>query len=185
MHIRRGARKPPQPKVRVNEDIRSRQVRLVGVDGKNVGVVSLKEALTAAGKENLDLVEITARANPPVVRIADYGKYQYEQNKLKKKWSEQDRERGKKRGEETKHTQIKPGTSGDTLELRIRKIRDWLDNGCNVQVDLYLFGRYKGMDESFLKEKLDSFIKMIPGDVKRVNDIQKSAKGFSITLRSS
>ncbi|MDE0243122.1 MAG: translation initiation factor IF-3 [Candidatus Kaiserbacteria bacterium] len=169
----------------MNEDIRSREVRLIDAEGKNVGVVPLKEALVAAAKEHLDLVEITGRSSPPVVRIADYGKYQYEQNKLKKKWSEQDRERGKKRVEETKHTQIKPGTSGDTLELRIRKIRDWLDNGSNVQVDLYLFGRYKGMDETFLKEKLNTFVEQIPGDVKRVNDIQKSAKGFSVTLRAS
>ena len=167
----------------MNEEIRARQVRLVDVDGKNVGVVSLKEAIAAATKKDLDLVEVTAKANPPVVRIADYGKHQYEQNKLKKKWSEQDRERGKRRGEEVKRTQIKPGTSGDTLELRTKKIREWLDSGCSVQVDLYLFGRYRGMDEAFLKEKLDAFIKQIPGDIKRMNDIQKSAKGFSVTLR--
>lgn len=169
----------------MNEDIRVREVRLIDASGKNVGVVPLKEALASASKENLDLVEITERANPPVVRIADYGKHQYEQNKLKKKWSDQDRERGKKRVEETKHTQIKPGTSGDTLDLRIRKIRGWLDDGSNVQVDLYLFGRYKGMDETFLKEKLNTFVESIPGEVKRVNDIQKSAKGFSVLLKAT
>lgn len=183
MGIRRGARKPPQPKVRVNEDIHARQVRLVDVNGKSVGVVSLKEALAAAAAEGLDLVEITAKSDPPVARIADYGKHQYEQNKLKKKWSEQDRERGKKRKEETKHIQIKPGTSGDTLELRVKKIRQWLDEGCSVQVNLYLFGRYKGMDETFLKGKLNTFIEQIPGSVKRITDIQKSAKGYSATLR--
>ena len=182
-HIRRGPRKLAQPKARINEAIRSREVRLIDASGKNVGVVPLRKAIGQAAEANLDLVEVTAKARPPVARIADYGKYQYEQNKLKKKWAEEDKEKGKKKREETKQTQIKPGTSGDTLTLRIKKIREWLDNGSQVQVDLFLFGRYKGMDEKFLKEKLNSFIATIPGKVNMVGEIRKSPKGFSVTLQ--
>ena len=139
--------------------------------------------MAQARKANLDLVEVTAKSNPPVVRIADYGKYQYEQNKLKKKWADQDKEKGKKQ-EGTKHTQIKPGTSGDILEMRAKKIREWLDNGSRVQVDLFLFGRYKSMDVDFLKKKLSSFIKTIPGEINVIGEIRKSPKGFSTTLQS-
>ena len=140
--------------------------------------------MAQARKANLDLVEVTAKSKPPVVRVTDYGKYQYEQNKLKKKWADQDKEKGKKQ-EGTKHTQIKPGTSGDILEMRAKKIREWLDNGSRVQVDLFLFGRYKSMDKNFLKEKLASFIKTIPGEVRIANEIRKSPKGFSIILQQN
>ena len=157
VYIRRGAKKIARPKVRINEAIRASDVRLIDADGSNIGVVSLKDALARAHQSNLDLVEVTAKSKPPTVRIADYGKYQYEQNKLKKKWAEQDKEKGKKKQEETKQTQIKPGTSGDILEHRAKKVREWLDNGNRVQVDLFLFGRYKSMDKDFLKEKLFFF----------------------------
>ena len=182
-YIRRGPKKLARPKVRINEAIRASQVRLIAADGKNVGIVSLKNALAEARKASLDLVEVTAKSKPPVVRIADYGKYQYEQNKLKKRWAEEDREKGKKMQEETKQTQIKPGTSGDIFEHRAKKIREWLDNGNRVQVDLFLFGRYKSMDKDFLKEKLSSFIKTIPGNFRLADDIRKSPKGFSVILQ--
>ena len=83
-------------------------MRLVDADGKSVGVVSIKSAFNQARQVNLDLVEVTAKSRPPVVRIADCGKYQYEQNKMKKKWADQNKEKGKKQ-EGTKHTQIKRG----------------------------------------------------------------------------
>ena len=184
LHIRRGPRKLAQPKVRINEAIRAHKVRLIDATGGNAGVVSIKDAIAQAREAGLDLVEVTAKSKPPVVRITDYGKYQYEQNKLKKKWADQDKEKGKKQ-EGTKHTQIKPGTSGDILEMRAKKIREWLDSGNRVQVDLFLFGRYKSMDANFLKEKLSSFIKTIPGEVRAVDEIRKSPKGFSITLQSN
>lgn len=184
LHIRRGPKKLAQPKVRINEAIRASKVRLIDATGGNAGVVSIKDAIAQARKANLDLVEVTAKSNPPVVRIADYGKYQYEQNKLKKKWADQDKEKGKKQ-ENTKHTQIKPGTSGDILEMRAKKIREWLDSGNRVQVDLFLFGRYKSMDVKFLKEKLASFIKTIPGEIRTADPIRKSPKGFSTILQAS
>ena len=120
-HIRRGAKKIARQGARINESIRASSVRLIDAEGKNVGVVSLKSALSRASRLNLDLVEVATRSTPPVVRIADYGKYQYEQNKLKKKWADEDKEKGKKRSEGTKRTQIKPGTSGDILEMRAKK----------------------------------------------------------------
>ena len=158
-------------------------MRLIGADGTNIGIVPIREALERAAQADLDLIEITAKAKPPVVCIADQGKYQYEQNKLKKKWADQDREKGKKKREETKHTQIKPGTGEDTLTLRAKKIREWLDNGSRVHVDLFLFGRYRYMEDGFLKERLTSFIQKIPGEVHIAEDIRKSPKGFTIILQ--
>ena len=183
LYIRRGPKKLAQPKVRINEAIRASEVRLIDADGKNVGVVPIKKALHQARRASLDLVEVTAKSKPPVVRIADHGKYQYEQNKLKKKWAEQDKEKGKKGQGELKQTQIKPGTSGDILEMRIKKVCEWLTDGNRVQVDLFLFGRYKSMDENFLKNRLSSFIETIPKNIYTAEDIRKSPKGYSITLQ--
>ena len=70
--------------VRKNERIRAREVRLIGSDGKQIGVVSRDDALDAAKKMGLDLVEISANARPPVCRILDFGKYMYEQSKKQK-----------------------------------------------------------------------------------------------------
>ena len=159
-------------------------MRVIDADGNNIGVLPIKEALNRAAQTHLDLVEVTAKSKPPVTRITDYGKYQYDQNKMKKKWNEEDKEKGKKKAGETKHTQIKPGTSGDILLHRAKKIREWLDKGSKVQVDLFLFGRYRSMDEKFLKEKLVSFIKSIPGEVFTLEEIRKSPKGFSTVLQS-
>ncbi|HEC50006.1 MAG TPA: translation initiation factor IF-3, partial [Candidatus Desulfofervidus auxilii] len=68
-------------KVRVNRQIKVRQMRLIDVDGKQIGIVSLEEALQRAEEEGLDLVEVAPNANPPVCRIMDYGKYKYQQKK--------------------------------------------------------------------------------------------------------
>ena len=157
-------------------------MRLIDADGKNIGVVPIADALRRAKQANLDLIEVTAKSKPPVTRIADQGKYHYEQNKLKKKWAEQDKEKGKKKQEVIKHIQIKPGTDEGIMSVRGKKIREWLDNGSRVQVDLFLFGRYRSMDEQFLKERLEYFIRTIPGEVHVTEDIRKSPKGYAVTL---
>ena len=75
---------------RVNDRIRAREVRLVGSDGEQIGIKPLPEALAAARQQGLDLVEVADKANPPVCRIMDYGKYKYEQEKKKKEQKQED-----------------------------------------------------------------------------------------------
>lgn len=181
--IRRGPKKLAQPKARINEAIRVSEVRLIDAEGKNLGVMSIGEALKKASLSNLDLVEVTPNSKPPIAHITDFGKYQYEQNKLKKQWAQKDKEMGKKKQEDIKQVQIKPGTSGGILQHRATKIREWLNNGSRVQIDLFLFGRYKSMDEKFLKDRLDKFLHIISGDIYMTDDIKKSPKGFSVVLQ--
>src|SRR4026207_2097384 len=80
---------PKVPEVRVNERIRVPQVRVIGDDGQQIGVLTVREALELARSKNLDLVEVSPTARPPVCRVMDYGKFKYEQNlrarKAKKK----------------------------------------------------------------------------------------------------
>ena len=183
IHIRKGPKKLARPKVRINNAIVAPKVRLIDADGKNVGVVSIKEALQQAQRAELDLIEVTAKAAPPVVCIADQGKYQYEQNKKMKQWAQKDKEKGKGQQDETKHIQIKPGTSGDIITMRAKKVREWLDAGKKVSVTLFLFGRYKYMEQKFLEDKLRAFIEIIPGEVQISEEIRKSGKGYTALLQ--
>jgi len=163
-------------KVRINKEIRSPELRVIGADGSNVGVISLEVALEKAKELNLDLIEVSPAATPPVAKIMDYGKFQYEQQK-------KDREiRAKSHVTETKAVQIEVGTGENDLMRKARQSAGWLKEGHRVQIELFLKGRYKYMDPGFLKERLQRFVLLVPEDYKIAQDVQKGPKGFTIIL---
>ena len=82
-------------------------------------------------------------------------------------------------------TQIKPNTSKDILDMRAKKSRQWLDEGYRVQINLFLRGREKGMDEGVLKSKLSQFTELIPEPYAIIENIRKSPKGYSILIQPS
>lgn len=165
-----------EDKVRINRDIRAKELRVIGADGANLGVISLEEALKEADIASLDLIEISPKANPPVAKISDYGKFLYD---LKKKQKEI---KAKSHVTETKSVQVKIGTGQNDLNLKAKRAAEWLSEGHRVKVDLFLWGRYKYMEFSFLKERLERFLKIIPADFKIADEIKKSPKGLSTTL---
>ncbi len=162
--------------VRINQSIRAKELRVIGSHGENFGVISLEEALKHAVEASLDLIEISPNAQPPVAKIMDYGKYQYE---LKKKAKEV---KAKSHVTETKGMQVKIGTGEHDLNLKAKRVAEWLTEGHRVKVDLFLWGRYKYMEEAFLKERLERFLKIIPTEYKIADEIKRSPKGFSTTL---
>ncbi len=149
---------------------------MIGADGANLGVISLSEATKAAQDAGLDLIEISPQAKPPVAKIMDYGKYQYE---LKKKLKEA---KAKSHVTETKVVQVKIGTGDHDLNLKSKRVEGWLGEGHRVKVDLFLWGRYKYMEFSFLKERLERFLNLIPVEYKISEEIKKSPKGLSVTI---
>lgn len=165
-----------EERVRINQAIKAKELRVIGADGENLGVISLKDALTHAEAHNLDLIEISPGAVPPVAKVMDYGKYQYE---LKKKAKEV---KAKSHVTETKAVQVKIGTGDHDLNLKAKRAAEWLTEGHRVKIDLFLWGRYKYMEESFLKERLNRFLKIIPAEYKLAEEIKKSPKGYSTTL---
>jgi translation initiation factor IF-3 len=165
-----------EERVRINQAIKAKELRVIGAEGENLGVISLKDALLAAEAANLDLIEISPSAVPPVAKVMDYGKYQYE---LKKKAKEV---KAKSHVTETKAVQVKIGTGEHDLNLKAKRAAEWLAEGHRVKIDLFLWGRYKYMEESFLKERLERFLKIIPSDYKVAEEIKKSPKGYSTTL---
>lgn len=163
-------------RTRINDAIRAKELRVIGADGANLGVISTAQALKEADAANLDLIEISPNAKPPVAKIMDYGQYRYEQ---KRKASEV---KSKSHTTETKSVQVKIGTGEHDQALKAKRAAQWLDDGHRVKVDLFLWGRYKYMDESFLKERLERFLKIIPADYKLADEIKRSPKGFTCTI---
>ncbi|HEX8993710.1 MAG TPA: translation initiation factor IF-3 [Candidatus Paceibacterota bacterium] len=164
--------------VRINHQIRAKEVRVVGKDGENLGVLPLSEAIQRAQDVELDLIEISPNANPPVAKIMDYGKFQYEQQKKRREM------KAKSHSTETKGIQVKIGTGDNDLSIKANKAAGWLKEGHRVKVDLFLWGRYKYMEFGFLKERLERFLKLIPADYKMAEPIAKSPKGLSTVLEA-
>lgn len=149
---------------------------MVGADGENLGVLSIADALKAADAANLDLIEISPKAKPPVAKIMDFGKFRYDTGRKAREV------KAKSHVTETKSIQVKIGTGEHDQQLKAKRVAEWLNEGHRVKVDLFLWGRYKYMEPTFLKERLDRFLKIIPLEYKVADDIKKSPKGFTTTL---
>lgn len=160
-------------RLRINNEILAHELRVVGADGQNLGVLSLRDALAAAKAAGLDLIEISPQAVPPVAKIVDYGKFEYERSKKEKIV------RAKAKVSETKEIQIRVGTGEHDKALKAKKVAEWLAEGHRVRIELFLKGRYKGMDEAFLKERLEKFIAAIPYAFKIAEPVTRSPKGFA------
>jgi len=163
-------------KTRINHAIKATELRVVGPEGENLGVLSAAEALKAAEKHNLDLIEISPKAKPPVAKIMDFGKYRYETGRKAREV------KAKSHVTETKSVQVKIGTGEHDQQLKAKRTAEWLEEGHRVKIDLFLWGRYKYMEPTFLKERLTRFMKIIPTEYKIADEMKKSPKGFTITI---
>jgi translation initiation factor IF-3 len=160
-------------RLRINNEIRAQELRVIGADGGNLGVLPLADALAAAKTAGSDLIEISPSAIPPVAKIMDYGKFEYERSKKEKV------AKAKVKVSETKDVQIKVGTGENDMLLKAKKAAEWLAEGHRVRAELFLKGRYKGMEEEFLKNRLEKFLLCIPYAYKVAEPIARSPKGFA------
>ncbi|KXJ99494.1 MAG: Translation initiation factor IF-3 [Parcubacteria bacterium OLB19] len=167
---------PKQIKTRINHAIKADQLRVIGPESENLGLLSVSEALKIAESHGLDLIEISPNANPPVAKIMDFGKYRYQTSRKAREV------KAKSHVTETKSVQVKIGTGEHDQQLKAKRTAEWLEEGHRVKIDLFLWGRYKFMEEAFLKERLDRFLKIIPTEYKVADEIKRSPKGFTITL---
>jgi len=165
-------------RVRINNFIKAPELRVITDDGENLGVISLAEALTQAKARNLDLIEISPNAVPPVAKIMDYGKFQYDEKKKQKV------AKSRTQTSELKNIQVKIGTGEHDLELKAKKASEWLKNGDRVKIDLYLIGRSKFMDINFLKERMDRIMKLITTEYTVVVPPTKGLKGLAVIIEA-
>ncbi len=143
------------------------QVRLIGSDGQQLGVFSLRQALEKAQEQNLDLVLITAKADPPVCRIMEAGKFLYQKKKEQKK----------SESVESKKLKIKFNTSQHDMETRLKQAKKFLEKGDRLQIVMQLRGRENAL-RSQAEEKMKYFLQMIEAEhpVKVENRTAKKSK---------
>ena len=129
-----------------------------------------------ASEFGLDLIEISPTANPPVAKIMDFGKYQYDEKKKDKD------AKSKAHTVEVKTIQIKIGTGEHDLGLKAKKVSEWLKEGNRVKIELFLMGRAKYLDKKFLEERLERVLKFVTEEYKITEPPQKGLKGLSVMI---
>ena len=131
MGLRRPGGDSVTKDIRVNEQIRVREVRLIDADGGQLGIVSISEALRIADDRELDLVEVAPNVTPPVCKILDFGKYRYQ---LSKKQTQ-------KKNMDVKEVKIRPQITNHDLGLKVKNIRRFLDEGNKAKITMFFKGR--------------------------------------------
>lgn len=174
--MRNNYQKQNRNRTRINKSIRARELRVIGAEGENVGVVTLEEAFKLAEDAGLDLIEISPNARPPVAKIADYGKFLYDQKKKQKA------AKVNAHNVEVKTIQVKVGTDENDLNIKAKKASEWLSEGHRIKVELFLPGRLKYMDRNFLTSRLDRFLKLLTFDYKIATPAKKSPKGLTMII---
>lgn len=161
---------------RINRQIRAKELRVIGDEGANFGLLTIQEALAKAKELGLDLIEISPNATPPVAKIMDYGKYQYSENKKKRA------SKAKAKNVEVKSVQIKVGTGENDLNLKASKASKWLKEGHRIKVELFLPGRTKYMEKGFLETRLERILKLITEDFTFAQEVKKVPKGINVII---
>ena len=157
----------------INEQIRDKEVRVIGEDGEQLGIMSAKEAFKLAQDADLDLVKIAPTAKPPVCKIVDYGKYRYEMARREKEAKK------KQKVVEVKEVRLSPNIDTNDLNTKVNSARKFVEKGNKVKVTL----RFRGREMAHMqtsKHILDDFAEML----KDVASVEKPAKleGRSISM---
>jgi translation initiation factor IF-3 len=158
----RGSYKKAYPKkLRINYRIRMPQLRLIGEDGKQLGIVSRNEALKMAREAGLDLVEVSPHTRPPVCKIMDYGKHMYEERKKEKK----------RKHSIVKLKELKLGLKIDEHDynVKLRKAKEFLSNGNKVKVRLKFRGR-----EVIYADRGKDVLMRFARDLEEISNIEQS-----------
>ncbi|OWU84773.1 translation initiation factor IF-3 [Oceanicola sp. 22II-s10i] len=150
---------------RVNDKIRANEIRLIGAEGENIGVVTPARAMALAEEAGLDLVEISPNATPPVCKIMDFGKFKYEQQKRESE------ARKKQKIIEVKEVKFRPNTDVHDYEVKMRNVMRFLEGGDKVKVTLRFRGRE--MAHQNLGREL---LERVAEDVKEIGKVENMPK---------
>jgi translation initiation factor IF-3 len=132
---KRGSLAIGSSEYRINNQIRAREVRLITDTNENLGVIPFSEAMRMAEERSMDLVEVSSNSDPPVCRIMDFGKFQYEKQRRERKARKQ------QKIIEVKEIQLRPKTDDHHLGFKIRDARKWIEDGMKVRVRIRFRGR--------------------------------------------
>ncbi|MBQ4567774.1 MAG: translation initiation factor IF-3 [Desulfovibrio sp.] len=168
----RPRRDMPQDTVRRNEMIRARELRVIGADGEQLGILQRNEALALAREAGLDLVEVAATSEPPVCRIMDYGKFKYEQQKKKQE--------AKKRQTvvQIKEIKVRPKTDDHDYDTKLRHIRRFLEDGDRCKITVFFRGR-----EIVHKDRGLAILERVVQDLAEVAKVEQEPRAEGRTLQ--
>jgi len=164
-------------KIRINEAIRAPELRVIGSSGEQLGVLPRNEALRLAEEAGVDLVEISPAANPPVAKIIDWGKYQYQ------KMKELQKNRVKSKQAELKQMRFGLKIGSGDLEIKLRKIRSFLAEGHKVRIQIFYRGREMAHKELGY-DMINKIIAMLEEDAVVEQKPMMAGRNLSITIRS-
>lgn len=167
----RPRRNEPQDTVRRNDQIRVREVRLIGADGEQLGIVERNAALQMARDAGMDLVEVAATADPPVCRIMDYGRYKYEAQKKKQE--------AKKRQTviQIKEIKLRPKTDEHDYQTKVGHVRRFIEGGDRCKVTIFFRGR-----EIVHKDRGQTMLDRVVEDTKDIAKVEQEPRAEGRTL---
>ena len=165
-------------RTRLNGEIRYPEVRVIGSSGEQLGIMSSREAQLLANQQGVDLVEIAANANPPVVKIIDWGKFQYQ----KMKEEAMNRKKAREKQSELKQMKIGLKISDNDLNIKVRKMRGFLDDGDRVKIMVVFKGREMTHKE-IGTELMDKVIGLLGDDVVQEGKAQFNGRNLSAQVR--
>ncbi len=163
--------------IRINEAIRAENLRVIGPDGDQLGILTRSEALKIAEEAGVDLVEISPNADPPVVKVIDWGKYQYQ------KMKEQQKSRKNAKTAELKQMRLGLKIGANDLEIKLRKIREFLSDGHKVKILVVFRGREMAHQELGYV-MIDKIINLLENDAILEQKPQMAGRNLSVVVRS-
>ena len=159
----------------INEEIRDKEVRLIGADGEQLGIMSAKDALRLAREADLDLVKVAPMAKPPVCKIIDYGKYRYEMSRKEKEAKK------KQKSVEVKEIRLSPNIDVNDLNTKTVNARKFLEKGNKVKVTL----RFRGREMAHMNDSrhiLEDFAKSVEDIAVIDKPIKQEGRSLTIFL---
>lgn len=163
--------------IRINDQIRSNELRVIGAEGQQLGIMSRADALQLAEQAGLDLVEISPNAAPPVVKIIDWGKYQYQ------KMKEQQKSRKNAKVIELKQMRLGLKIGSNDLSIKLRKITEFLNEGHKVKILVVFKGREMAHQELGY-QLMEKIMSLLPENIVVEQQPQLAGRNLSITVRS-
>lgn len=163
--------------IRINDAIRARELRVIGTNGEQLGILSRQDALRVAEEADVDLVEISPNTDPPVAKVVDWGKYQYQQMKQQRK------NRQSNKASELKQMRFGLKIGANDLEIKLRKIREFLSEGHKVKILIFYRGREMAHKELGY-ELIDRVVAALEDDAVVEQKPLMAGRNLSITVRS-
>lgn len=161
---------------KINTAITAPELRIIDPEGENLGVMSREEAFALArDKYELDLIEISANAKPPVARIMSYDKFRYLEEKAEKKEKQLQKASG------IKQVQISVKAAKNDLEIKLKKLHEFLEEGHQVEIAMRMRGREKG-NKAWAEQKLKEFMDMITTEYKVVSAPKFAGRGMTAQI---